>query len=114
MIVKSLKDKTLLASMAYAVIVAITKPGKDPELCVSYLPISLLNADAKILTKTLAMRLNQVIQTLVHEDQTGFMPGKGTDINLWRLYTVLGFVDCLTQSAAVAFLDAEKSFDSVE
>lgn len=89
-IVKSLKDKKLPASMADAVIVVIPKPGKDPELCASYRPISLLNADVKILTKILAKQLNLVIQTLVHEDQTGFMPGKGTDINLRRLYTVLG------------------------
>lgn len=72
MIVKSLKEGTLPASMAEAIIVVIPKPGKDPELCTSYRPISLLNADAKILTKVLARRLNEVILNLVHEDQTGF------------------------------------------
>lgn len=54
------------------------------------LPTYMINADAKILAKILARRLNEVILTLVHEAQTGFMPGKGTDINLRRLYTVLG------------------------
>lgn len=51
MIVKTLKEETLPASMAEAIIVVVPKPGKDPELCTSYRPISLLNADAKILTK---------------------------------------------------------------
>lgn len=42
------------------------------------------------------------------------MPGKGTDINLWRLYTVLGSRNHLADSDAVTSLDAEKTFDSVE
>lgn len=71
-IVKTLKDGELPASMSEAVIVVIPKPGKDPELCTSYRPISLLNADSKILTKVLARRLNEVILTLVHEDHSGF------------------------------------------
>lgn len=86
MIVKTLKEKTLLASMAEAIIVVIPKPGKDPELCTSYCPISFLNADAKILTKVLPRRLNEVILILIYEDQTRFMLGKGTDVNLRRLY----------------------------
>lgn len=69
MIVATLRNTTLPPSMA--VIVVIPKPGKDPELCTSYRPISLLIADAKVLTKILARRLNAVL-TLVHEDQTDF------------------------------------------
>lgn len=64
-------------SMSDAVIVVISKPGKDPTLYSSYRPISLLNVDAKIL----ANRLNTVITALVHPDQTGFMPGLGTNID---------------------------------
>lgn len=47
--------------MSEAVVVVIPKPGKDPKLCSSYRPISLLNIDAKILTKILVNRLNSVI-----------------------------------------------------
>lgn len=90
MIVKTLMKGTSQPPWGKAVIVVIPKPGKDPELCTSYRPISLLNDDAKILAKILAQRLNEVILTLVHEDQTKFMLGKGTDIHLRRLYTVLG------------------------
>lgn len=100
--------------MAEAIIVVIPKPDKDPELSRSYRPISMLNVDVKILTKVLAGRINDVILTLIHEDQTGFMPGKGMDINLRRPYTVLASTDFLNQYDAVAFLDAEKAFDSVE
>lgn len=57
MIIKTLKDGTLPASMAKVVTVVIPKPGKNPE----YLSISLLNADAKVLTTFLAQRLNKVL-----------------------------------------------------
>lgn len=74
---------TLPESVEEAVIVLIPKPSKN---YVSYRPISLLNFDAKILAKVLVNRLSTVIEDLIHVDQTGFMPGKGTDINLKCLF----------------------------
>lgn len=42
MIVKTLKEGTLPASMADAIIAVIPKPGKDPELPVALFPCSML------------------------------------------------------------------------
>lgn len=42
------------------------------------------------------------------------MPGKGTDINLCRLYTNISFAGKKDLPGVVASLDAEKAFDSVE
>lgn len=88
----SFEASSLPPLMSTALRVLIPKPGKDPELCSSYRPISLLNMDVKILLKVLATHLNKVILFLVHRDQTGFMLGRGTDINLRRLHTV---IDCV-------------------
>ncbi len=49
-----------------ATITLILKKGKDLEEVRSYRPISLLNKDQKILTKTLAKRLNLLTGKLVH------------------------------------------------
>lgn len=98
--------------MSEAIIVVLPKPNKDPASCASYRPISLLNVDAKITTKILATRLNSVILSLVNGDQTGFMPGKGTDINLRRLYTNISRASGVDSPGVVASLDAEKAFDS--
>lgn len=87
LLLSMLEKGDLPPTMSEVVIVVIPKPNKDPDLYSSYRPISLLNVNAKIVTKILANRLNSVILTLVQGDQTGFMPGKGTDINIRRLYT---------------------------
>lgn len=91
-LVSSMDATSLPESMSQAIIVVVPKLGKDLELCSSYGPISLLNFDANILTRVLASCLNRVILLLIHRDQTGFMPGKGTDINLRRLYTIIANV----------------------
>lgn len=112
-----LKAKELgsLPPSAYeATIIVIPKPGKDPNLCESYRPISLLQTDVKILAKILTARLKSVILSLVHHDQTGFMPDKATFFSIRRLYTNIQAVHDNIGTRVVVSLDAAKAFDSVE
>lgn len=100
--------------MSETYVVLIPKHGKNPELPESYRPISLLQLDIKILAKFLALRLNKVILTLIHPDQTGFMPAKNTAYNLRRLHMNIQAEHDQLGSRVVASLDAAKVFDSVE
>nr|XP_033818220.1 uncharacterized protein LOC117368600 [Geotrypetes seraphini] len=68
----------LPATMGEAGVVILPKPGRDPLLCGSYRPISLLNLDAKILAKVLAQRLGRVLPSLIHQDQAGFIQRRQT------------------------------------
>ncbi|XP_040292346.1 zinc finger protein 420-like [Bufo bufo] len=110
----SLDAGSLPPSMQEALIVVIPKPGKDPKYPDSYRPILLLTVDVKLLTKVLATRLSRLILTIVHPDQTGFMPGKSTAINIRRLYTSLQIPGEDSGDRAVLTLDAAKAFDSIE
>uniref|UniRef100_A0A803K647 Reverse transcriptase domain-containing protein n=1 Tax=Xenopus tropicalis TaxID=8364 RepID=A0A803K647_XENTR len=100
--------------MYEAAIALLAKPGKDPQLRESYRPISLLTADVKILAKILAKRLAQVVKYLVGDDQTGFIPGKTTALNLRRLFLNMSIKHTNSNTRAVAALDIAKAFDTVE
>lgn len=100
--------------MREAIIILLTKPGKDSTNPGSYRPISLLPVDVKLLAKVLAHRLSKVIQEVVHEDQAGFIPNKSTAVNIRCLYLNLQLSLRATGPREVLSLEATKAFDSVE
>ena len=66
----------LSSSQKQAVIILIGKEERDKRLIKNLRPISLLNADTKILSKALAMRLKKVIGILVAPEQSVYSPGR--------------------------------------
>jgi hypothetical protein len=47
---------------------------KDPTEIGNYRPISILNTDYKLLTKVMALQLNNRAHEMIHSDQAGFVP----------------------------------------
>ena len=94
---------SLPPSMKEAVITFIAKKGKDPVDCASYRPISLLNTDAKILAKVLALRLDEALPHIITTDQTGFIKNRHSFFNIRRLLDVI-YTLLRTKFQSVLFL----------
>ena len=106
-------SKLLPESLRTGVIVLLEKKGKDRLKIANWRPITLLNIDYKLLTKTLGVRLKKVLPFLVHKDQNGFVPGGNIFFSSHTLRDMLFY--CKKENIALILLalDYTKAFDSV-
>ena len=66
----------LTTSQRQTVITSVEKKGRDKRYIKNWRPVSLHNADAKIISNVMANRLKKVIETLISSDQTTYVPGR--------------------------------------
>lgn len=111
---EALDRGSLPQTLTEASITLLLKPGKDASDCGSYRPISLLNADYKILAKALSSRLEPVMPDIISPDQTGFIRNRHSFANVRRLLDVMYSPASVEVPEVVISLDAEKAFDRVE
>uniref|UniRef100_A0A9J7ZUB5 Reverse transcriptase domain-containing protein n=1 Tax=Cyprinus carpio carpio TaxID=630221 RepID=A0A9J7ZUB5_CYPCA len=114
MVNHSIEKNKFPDSFYEAHICLLKKKDRDVTEPSSYRPISLLNCDQKLITKILATRLNKHVASLIHTDQTGFVPGRFSFFNSRRLLNILYSNQSKSSKAAVLSLDAEKAFDRIE
>ena len=77
---ESFDKEEMSNSKRQAVITLIEKKGKDRTLIKNWRPISLVNVDAKMISKKIASRIKNVLLSIIHYNQTGFKI-KGIVIN---------------------------------
>ena len=69
-------DQCMSVSQKQGVIKLIPKANKDKLVLGNWRPITLINVDAKILSKCLAKRISKVIKKLINSQQTAFVKGR--------------------------------------
>ena len=95
-----------------SVIKLVYKKTGEIYLLANYRPISLINADIKIITKVLSERLKFVLPTIIHATQTAVY-GRKIDQNIHLVRDLIELANKNDETAAFIFLDQEKAFDRV-
>ena len=103
------------ATTLYNGITLIPKPDEDNTKKENYRTISLRNLNAKILSKSLANRIQQHIKKFIHRNQVGFIPGMQGFFNIWKSSNVMSQINRLKgKKHMIISIDAEETFDKIK
>ena len=104
----------ILTSGRYSVITLIPKLGCDNKLLKNWRPICLLGVGYKLLSKTIANRLKQVLPNIIHLDQSGFVAGCNIRDSLRKTLDTIEIAKIKQIDALLLCIDFEKAFDMVK
>ena len=109
----SIQKGELSISQKLGIISILPKGNKPREFLKNWRPISLLNTTYKIFSGIIASRLKVVLDSLIHENQKGFLSGRFIGENTRLLYDIIYQAETLNKPGMILLLDFEKAFDSI-
>ena len=109
----SIRKGELSSSQRLGIISILPKGNKPRDFLKNWRPISLLNTTYKIFAGVIANRLKGVLNTIIHENQKGFLSGRFIGENTRLMYDIISHVEYQNKSGMLLLLDFEKAFDSV-
>ena len=110
---KSLKEGSELFSHREGIITLIPKKGKSPNTFKGWRPISLLNADYKIISTVIANRLQTVMSQIINPAQTAYTSGRYIGENTRLLYDIIHWTNINKKPGVVLAADFEAAFESI-
>ena len=101
-------------SQRRGVITLLPKEDSNLLLLSNWRPITLLNTDYKIASKVIAKRIERVLPSIIHPDQTGFMEGRYIGQNIRLINDIIQQTELQKIPGILLFLDFQKAFDTLE
>ena len=107
-------SQKLVTSQRQAVITLLKKKGKDKRLISNWRPISILNADYKIISKIFAYRLKKVLPNLISSQQTAYVAERCINESGRLISDLLSVTKKMKVKDYLVTNDIEKAFDSLD
>ena len=96
--------------LSFSFITLIEKQGKDRTLIENWKPISLIDVDAKIVSKVIASIFKNVLPNIIHHNQTGYVIGE----LIRSIFDIMEFIDSENIPGILIFIYFRKAFDTLE
>ena len=106
-------SKALSTSQGQAIMRLIEKVNKDKGFISNWRPISLLNFDRKLISKTLAARLKKVLPFLIDPGQTAYVNGRFLGESGKLIADIIETCDLEELEGYLVATNFEKAFDSL-
>ena len=103
----------LSISQRQAVIKLIEKKDRDKRFIKNWRPISLLNVNAKIISKAMALRLKNVLPSIISTNQTAYVNKRCISESGRLISDILEICDKQKIGGFLVTMDIEKAFDSL-
>ena len=109
-------DSNSLSSSEKVGVISLAHKGKDlsTDSLDNWRPITLTNVDYKIIAKVLSIRLNKVIDSLIGEQQSGFVKGRQISIVHRKIDDLLQLQRRHGLKGILLALDFKQAFDSID
>ena len=101
-------------SQMQAVITLLQKKDRDKRFIKNWRPISLINVDAKIGSKSLARRMCKVLPNIIHPDQCAYVKDRLISDAIRTIDDVMWYTRSRGIEGMLVAIDFEKAFDSVD
>ena len=95
-------------------ITCIPKAGKLRNTLKNWRPLTLLNGSYKLLSSMIAERLKSVLETIINNDQTGFISNWFIGENTRLLYDTITYAETEQVPGLLIIVDYAKAFDTIE
>ena len=109
----SLETGFLPESLRRGVITLLPKGNKPTDLLKNLRPVTLLPAEYKLISGTVAERINVHLPKLINEQQVGFVKGRYIGECIRTTYDTFEWANRRAKVGLLLLIDFEKAFDSI-